>query len=114
MQIPDPNFFDGLLRISIGDSGFEDVPPWDHPLGRPNQEHSSGMRANYRGAGLADLVQAIKEGQEPRCSLERPLHAVEVMNGILQSAESGQSIEMKTRCTRPQPLFPDQAQEWLL
>jgi predicted dehydrogenase len=47
-----------------------DLPAWSHPLGVPNQQHSQGMMANYRTAGLADMAIAIMENRAHRCSLE--------------------------------------------
>jgi hypothetical protein len=52
--------------------------------------------ANYRTAGLAEMVQAIGERRAPRCSLDATLHGVDVMTSILKSAESGNAIELTT------------------
>jgi len=80
------------------------------PLGVLNEEHDDfGWRANYRTVGLADLARSIREGTEAHCLIERPLHVVEVMTSILQSAETGKVIELKTTCTRPDPLGPEDA-----
>ncbi len=49
------------------------------------------MMANYRGAGLADMAQAILKKRDARCSLERMLHVVEVMTAILKSGETAAS-----------------------
>ena len=110
LRIPDPNIFSGVLQISARDGGFDPVPKWDHPFGIENEEYDSGWIANYRSAGLADLARAIREGREARCLIQRPLHAVEVMTGILQSAKTGRAIEMATTCTRPDPLGPEDAE----
>lgn len=107
--LPDPNFFGGTLERAGRDGLIAPVPPWEHPLGVPNQRHRSGMMANYRAAGLADMAQAIARGVEPRCSLDRALHAVDVMTGILRSGETGAFVAMQTTCTRPEPLGPDDA-----
>ena len=62
-----------------------------------------------RTVGLADLARAILEGNDARCQIDRPLHAVEVMTSILQSTETGKTIEMTTTCKRPEPLGPEEA-----
>jgi predicted dehydrogenase len=71
----------------------------------PNADHpKAGPHANYRGAGLADMVQAIAEGRPHRCSLELALHAVEVMTACLKSGETGQFVTLTTTCDRPAAL----------
>jgi predicted dehydrogenase len=109
--VPDPNFFGGMLEAAGREGVIAEVAPWDHPFGRPNQEHGSGrMLANYRTAGLADMAAAIRAGRDPRCSLERALHGVDVMTAILRSAETGEFVTLTTTCTRPAPLDPQAAQ----
>ena len=113
--VPDPNFFGGELVMVDADGTREIVPPWSHPLGIPNQDRPNGAPpvANYRSAGFADMVQAIAEGRDPRCSLDVTLHGVDVMTSILKSAETGSVIELTTTCKRPMPLSPDSARALL-
>ncbi|WP_341212748.1 Gfo/Idh/MocA family oxidoreductase [uncultured Limimaricola sp.] len=103
IHIPDPNFFDGELRITKRDEPAE-LPSWDHPLGPPNREIPKGMVADYRSAGLADMAQAIVEGRPHRCNDAYALHVVEVMTAILQAGEERRSVEIETDCERPAPL----------
>ena len=53
------------------------------------------------------MAQAILEGRDARCSLERALHGVDVMTSILKSGETGAFVDLQTTCTRPEPLGPD-------
>ena len=69
--------------------------------------------ANYRTAGLADMMQAIDAGRPPRCSLDTTLHGVDVMTSILKSGEIGQAITLSTTCERPEALGPVEAQALL-
>src|SRR5690606_20685174 len=79
LYLPDPNFFGGDLVLARRDGVREAVAPWNHPLGVVNWAHPGDPPyANYRSAGLADMVQAIDEGRRPRCSLDTTLHAVDV------------------------------------
>ena len=80
----------------------------------PNDHRPTGNYANYRAAGLADMAMAIIDGRESRCSLERALHGVEVMTAILKSGEIGAFVEMRTTCTRPEPLDPAAARALLV
>jgi predicted dehydrogenase len=114
IYVPDPNFFGGELVIGRRDGGREIVEPWAHPLGVPNWKRPNGPPfANYRTAGLADMVQAIGEGRKPRCSLDAALHGVDVMTSILKSGETGNAIELTTACERPEALGPEKAQTLL-
>ena len=105
LYLPDPNFFGGVVEVGGKDGVISAVDPWDHALGRPNQEHAKhGPLANYRTAGLADMAQAIMAGRDARCSLERALHGVEVMTACLLSGETGQFVTLQTTCSRPAAL----------
>lgn len=114
MQVPDPNFFGGALRMTEKNSAFEDVETTSHPFGVPNEEHGDGQhQANYRAAGLADMVEAIAEGREHRCNLDLALHVVDVMTSILKAGEARSWVEMSTTCNRPEPISAEQAQALL-
>lgn len=105
LYVPDPNFFGGEVQIGHKDGRLETVAAWDHPFGVPNQDHPQrGALANYRTAGLADMVQAVVAGRDARCSLDRALHGVDVMTACLKSGESGAFITLTTTCTRPAAL----------
>ncbi len=97
--VPDPNFFGGELKVTNKSDEVE-LPADDHPFGVVND----GDHANYRGAGLADMCQAMNEGREHRCNDALALHAVEVMTAILKSGESGQFETLTTTCERPDPM----------
>jgi predicted dehydrogenase len=114
IYVPDPNFFGGKVMITDKGNDAVEIEPWDHPFGVPNQEHKEGAMANYRTAGLADMVRAIADNRDHRCSLDRTLHGVDVMTSILKSGETGQFIDMSTTCTMPALLDPDEARGLLV
>ncbi|MEM7614901.1 MAG: gfo/Idh/MocA family oxidoreductase, partial [Pseudomonadota bacterium] len=107
--VPDPNYFGGALEIADVAGEVSAVDPWSHPFGVPNQGPETNRQANYRGAGLADMVAAAAAGRPHRCSLDLALHAMDVMTSVLTSAETRQFIELSTTCTRPEPLSPEEA-----
>jgi len=110
LYVPDPNFFGGLLEQSDTEGTIREVARWDHPFGVNNQElDTDSPRANYRTAGLADMIAAIHQDRPHRCALELAVHATDVMTSILKSGETGQFVEMTTTCTRPDALGPDAA-----
>jgi predicted dehydrogenase len=111
--VPDPNFFGGEVLVAGTSGDAKAVAPDDHPLGIPNEGSSRGDVANYRAAGLADMAQAIMARRDMRCSGERLVHAVEAMTAILKAGETGRFVTLKTSCTRPRPLTPEEARALL-
>jgi len=111
--VPDPNFFGGVVEATGRNKEINALEGWDHPFGINNQESAQGPRANYRTAGLADMAQAILEGRDARCSLDRVLHGVDVMTAILKSGETGEFISLSTTCTQPAALGIEEARALL-
>jgi predicted dehydrogenase len=108
--VPDPNFFGGDILISDANGTKQKLEPWDHPFGKVNQTGGDGIgRANYRTAGLADMIQAIEKQRPARCGLDVALHAVDVMTSLLRAGETGKVITLTTTCERPSPLKPRDA-----
>lgn len=106
LHVPDPNFFDGAVRVTRRAEPAA-LPDWDHPLGPANRMTNDGRHvADYRAAGLADMALAIAQGRPHRCNDELALHVVEVMTAILQSGEEGRFVPMTTTCARPEALDP--------
>jgi predicted dehydrogenase len=110
MNLPDPNFFGGELTVTKR-NGDPVEKSWDHPFNIPNFEDT---KANYRGAGLADMAIAIAEGRPHRCNDDFATHVVEVMTAILEAGETGAVLTMTTTCSRPDVLGPDAARALLV
>jgi len=114
VYVPDPNFFGGDITITDIAGAKTKVEPWDHPFGKVNQDPGgTNPRANYRTAGLADMMAAIEAGRSARCGLDVALHAVDVMTSLLKAGESGQVLTLATTCERPAALGPDEARALL-
>jgi predicted dehydrogenase len=114
VYVPDPNFFNGDVTITDRAGTKEKVTPWDHPFGVANQDlDKPNPRANYRNAGLSDMMNSIETGKAARCGLDVALHAIDVMTSILKSGETGQVITLETTCERPAALGPDEARALL-
>lgn len=108
--VPDPNFFGGDVVVADRNGVRRTLPATSSPFARANVDLDKAVpRANYRTAGLADLIASLQEGRPARCSLELCLHAVDVMLSILRSGETGRSENLSTTCSRPAPLTPDMA-----
>lgn len=114
VYVPDPNFFNGDVVITDRAGTKEKVTPWDHPFGVANQDLDKPTpRANYRNAGLSDMLDGIESGRSARCGLDVALHAVDVMTSILKAGETGQVITLQTTCERPAAFGPDDARALL-
>ena len=114
VYVPDPNFFGGDIVITDQAGTKTKVEAWDHPFGKVNQDPGgANPRANYRAAGLADMMASIESGATARCGLDVALHAVDVMTSLLQAGESGQVLTLTTTCDRPAALGPDEARALL-
>lgn len=94
LQLPDPNFFGGRLRLRrAGAEQWSDVPL------------SHGYSETARGLGAADLAQAQLVGRPHRASGQLAYHVLDVMQASLESAQGGQRIAVESRVERPAP-FP--------
>ena len=112
--VPDPNFFGGDLVTATLDGTRTPVAPWEHPFGKANQDLEKAMpRANYRAAGLADMMNTIESGAPARCGLDVALHVIEVLTGLLKAGETGEVLTLTTTCERPLALGPDEARALL-
>jgi predicted dehydrogenase len=113
LYVPDPNFFGGEVLATRRNGPAEPLSEWDHPFGVANQDNNNGRIANYRASGLADLANAVMNKRDARCSIDRTLHAVDIMTSILKSGETGKFVAIKTTCTRPKALGPEEAKALL-
>lgn len=93
LVVPDPNRFDGDVRLkTLGAKEWETLPV------------SAGYVASSRGIGLEDLANTAKD-QEPRAGGKLAFHVLEVMQSLLVSAREGKAVAIESRCDRP-PAVP--------
>jgi len=94
LQLPDPNYFGGAVRVSQNEYWID-------------VSHSHGFGdGNYRGIGLADLVAGLWSGTPHRASAELAFHVLEVMEAIVETAGSGAAYAIRSSCERPRALHP--------
>lgn len=94
LRVPDPNRFDGPVRIRrFGDSEWREVPVHGAIAGR--------------GLGVLDMARALRTGQEHRASGELALHIVETMAATTESARCGEFVPVTVGCPSPAPLPDD-------
>ena len=100
--VPDPNFFSGDILISNKDQDWQTINNDKMALGIPNKNDENGLKiANYRGIGLSDMIDAIKNQREARCSLDLSIHVLEVMEGIIKSADTRDFYYLNTKPIQP-------------
>jgi predicted dehydrogenase len=92
LLLPDPNFFEGVLRIRRNRGEWEEL------------SYASRGTREARGVGLQDLVEAVADGHPPRASGRLGAHVVDVARSALLSAEEGRTIDIVTRAERPDAL----------
>ncbi|WP_431910109.1 Gfo/Idh/MocA family protein [Micromonospora carbonacea] len=100
LAVPDPNNFDGEVRLfALGGGGWRALPP------------GAGYVDGARGVGLIDAVTA--DGRRaPRAGGDVALHVLDTMTALLRSAAEGRRIELTTAVERP-PLVPlTPAEQW--
>jgi predicted dehydrogenase len=67
-------------------------------------KNTHGHNEDSRGLGLVDMALAICEQRAARCSGTLAMHLFDVMQGVLDSAERGEFIDIASRCTPPAAL----------
>jgi predicted dehydrogenase len=93
LSLPDPNSFEGTVRLRQGGGDWADISY----LSRGGQE--------ARGIGLHDMAAAVAAGREPRASGALASHVVDVARSILAAAAGASTLEIGSTASRPAP-FP--------
>ena len=63
LSLPHPNWHGGPLKFARPRGEWETVPLDDEPLNRLNWPPEKPLHANYRGIGIAEMVDAMERGQ---------------------------------------------------
>jgi predicted dehydrogenase len=87
--VPDPNKFTGPVVVT--------------KFGREVERHEAPS-SRGRGSGLADMAQAVRERRPHRASGEVALHVLDIMNGIVESSEREQFVQLQTSMIRPEEM----------
>ena len=109
LNVPDPNMFGGqLLQCTSRGGEWESIPTSHMNLGKYNIEknheriNEDPTVANYRGVGVAEMINAIGKGIKNRCSGELSLHVLDIMDSILESGKSNKKINLRSECEMPE------------
>lgn len=92
LVVPDPNHFEGDVQVfALGADDWETLPV------------SAGYADSGRGFGIADLIRT-PAGLEPRAGGALGFHALDVMESVLESAQTGAPVMIGSTVERPAPV----------
>ncbi|MEU6229292.1 Gfo/Idh/MocA family oxidoreductase [Streptomyces sp. NPDC047042] len=90
LSVPDPNGFDGAVRVFRAQAGhWEDVPV------------RGGYAGAERGYGIADLARGLATNTPHRANGQLAYHVLEIMESLLLASERGQAVTVASHCERP-------------
>lgn len=97
LSLPDPNTYDGDVRVRLhGDEAWTAVPPVV-----PVQGPADSFEHQFlRGPGVADLAAALAGGPH-RASGGLALHVLEVLDAVASSGARRAPVALTTACERP-------------
>ena len=102
LSLPDPNGFNGPVRLKRGgESEWQDVP------------HTHTYYDPGRSIGVADMAHALRTGQPHRANGEMAYHVLDLMHAFHDASATGHHIEMQSTCKRPEPLRVGSGEEVL-
>jgi len=93
LSVPDPNTFDGPVRVKRANSEEWLEVPLTH-----------GYAENSRGLGLADMACALRSGRPHRASGDLAYHVLDLMIAFHEASAEGRHVEPESTCPRPAPL----------
>jgi hypothetical protein len=70
----------------------------------PGSRQPDRWRHNLRGLGVAELALAIQEKRKPRAGGDIACHVVDLVAGLVRSADTGERVQLSTTCAPPEPL----------
>ncbi len=113
LVVPDPNTFGGTVML-LRPEDQAAAPKVDPALARKTVPvFYDGYKEmplmydyseNSRGLGLADMCKAIRTGREFRANHQQQQHVLEILTSFSKSSESGATVALTTRYTRPAPM----------
>lgn len=93
LSVPNPNGFGGPVRIQRDRaSEWEEVPLVE------------GFTENTRGAGPADLADALLHNRPHRAHGELAYHVLDLMHAFHDASEQERHIHLESTCERPAPV----------
>ena len=108
MIVPDPNMFGGSVFSSCTERGeWKEYSSSDMLIGKTNIFNKSVRAneqpevANYRGVGLSEMIDAIKNKRTNRCNGKLSLHVLDMIDSTINASINGIEQDLRTNCERP-------------
>ena len=93
--VPDPNCFDGVVRLFKPGQGWTDVPL------------VPGFTQNSRALGLSEMASAMEEGRLHRANSMQQLHVLEIMTAFSKSSYANAPVRITSPFERQPAVDPD-------
>ena len=106
LSLPHPNWHGGPLKHARPHDDWAIVSLDDDPLARPNWPPENPLHSNYRGIGVAEMIEAIARGQPHRTPADLAAHVVEAADAIVTSSRTGAPVLLTLTPQRPAPFGP--------
>ncbi len=94
LAVPDPNMFDGEIKVRRSD-------------GEDWQSLAETTMLSSRGTGALDMARAIREDRPHRGAVATAFHVLDTMQSIAESAQSGEPKTIDSTMQKPAPLPDD-------
>lgn len=108
LYLGDPDWFNGEVRL------YENTLDFERGTRQTLRvlENPYGFQSNSRGAGVADMAWAIREGRPMRAGSELAYHVLDIQESMLRSSQQGGGfVPVASTCDRPLPLKITQGAE---
>jgi len=93
LSVPDPNTFDGPVKIYLPEfNEWREVPL------------SHGYTFNSRGLGVADMANAIRSDRKHRANGNLTYHVLEAMHAFHTASDTEKTVSMISMVEKPEPL----------
>ena len=92
LSVPDPNRFDGSVRLlRAGQTEWEEIP------------HTHSIEVS-RGIGVADMAYGLAYDRPHRANAELAYHVLDIMQAFEESSQQGTHQTLSSQCERPAAL----------
>jgi predicted dehydrogenase len=103
-QLPHPAWRHGPLRFAGPGGDWQAVAVDDNALTEANWPPDTPSSSNYRGIGLAEMIDAMETGCPHRTPADLATHVVEVADAIIASTTTDTVVSVTSAPQRPAPL----------
>lgn len=104
LSLPHPNWHGGPLKYARPKGDWQVMPLDDEPLVRLNWPPENPQHSNYRGIGIAEMIDAMAREVPHRTPSDLGAHVVEAADAIVASASTGATVSLNLSPPRPAPI----------